>query len=533
MKDIRFEIEKLLAYALDRELIAPADCFCARNSLLDLLKEEEPWDDIAPKGLPCEAAFAAAREACPEACTTPEPILSCILDCAAEAGILEENLTTYRDLLDARIMGLLTPRPSEFERVFAEKEERSAEEATDYFYRLSNANHYIMSERIAKNLYWQTATPYGKMEITVNLSKPEKDPKEVAKLLTVKSAAYPKCLLCPENVGYAGRLNHPARQNLRQLPVRMQGADWYMQYSPYVYYNEHCIVLDSKHTNMCISKKTWRRLFDFVDRFPHYFLGSNADLPLVGGSILFHEHCQGGRHVFPMELAESLEEYRLAKCPGVTVRRLAWPLTAYRLTAADREELCAAADIIFAAWKDFSLPSLGIVAYTEENGQRVRHNTVTPIARKNSAGLYELDMVLRCNITTPSRPDGLFHAAPEYHHIKKENIGLIEVMGLAVLPGRLQKEMGLMVEILSGARTLADMTEAERAGLEKHADWLNGIIARTGTALTPDEAASVLREEVGAVFAKVLECCGVFGQDEEGRKASELFMAACNEVERA
>ena len=527
MQNIAFEIEKLLAYALDRELIAPADCFYARNRLLDTLRVEEPWADIAPKGLPSEEAFAAAREACPADVMTPESILSGILDYAAEAGILEENLTTYRDLLDARIMGDLSPRPSEFERVFAEKEATSAEEATDYFYALSRANHYIMSERIAKNLYWQTQTPYGKLEITVNLSKPEKDPKEVAKLLTVKSAAYPKCLLCPENVGYAGRLNHPARQNLRQLPVRVGGADWYMQYSPYVYYNEHCIVLDANHTNMHISEKTWRRLFDFVDRFPHYFLGSNADLPLVGGSILFHEHCQGGRHVFPMELAEATDTYRLADCPDVEVARLNWPLTAYRLTAPDREAVCRAADILFTTWLDYDDPRCGIVPYTEENGQRVRHNTVTPIARKNAAGEYELDIVLRCNITSPERPDGVFHAAPEYHHIKKENIGLIEVMGLAVLPGRLQKEMGLMAKLLCGACTKADLTEEERAQLAKHEAWLDGLMAACGTDRTAEEAEALLRDEVGKVFSKVLECCGVFRPDGEGRGASDAFIGAC------
>ena len=527
MEDIRFLIEELLCYALDRELIQKEDIFYERNRLLDLLAVEEPYPETVGRGLPCEAAFAAARALCPAESLTPEPILSKILDYAAEKGLIPENLTTWRDLLDARIMGGLTARPSEFLRAFAEAEKAGGEAGTDYFYRLSRANHYIMTERIAKNLYWRTGTPYGSLEITVNLSKPEKDPREVARLATVKSAAYPKCLLCPENVGYAGRFNHPARQNLRQLPLTLQGEEWFMQYSPYVYYNEHCIVLKGAHVPMLVNGVTFRRLFDFVDRFPHYFLGSNAGLPVVGGSILYHEHYQGGRHRFPMEEAQSLAEYRLPEFPAVSVKRVNWPLTTYRLAGADREEVCRAADRLFTVWQGFSAPEAGIVARSEENGKTVPHNTVTPIARRNAEGLYELDVVLRCNITTPERPDGLFHPAPELFHIKKENIGLIEVMGLAVLPGRLRAEMSLIAELLCGERTEAAMSDAERASLEKHHPWIDTLLAEHGTKMERAAAEEFLRDEVGTIFSRVLECCGVFKADGTGVATEARYLAEC------
>ncbi len=520
--DIRFLIEELLSYGLDRSLIRETDCCYVRNQLLDLLGVAEPWSEILPLGLPCPAARSRALEDCPPGTLTPEPILSRILDYAAEKGLIAENLTVYRDLFDARIMGLFTPRPSDFLAEYRCERAESPARGTDYFYTLSRANHYIMTERIAKNLYWLSDTPYGELEITVNLSKPEKDPREVAKLLTVKSAAYPKCALCAENVGFAGSLTQAARQNLRQLPLKLQGEDWFLQYSPYVYYNEHCILLKGEHVPMHVSGLTFRRLFDFVDQFPAYFMGSNAGLPIVGGSILFHEHYQGGRHVFPMEKARRLAEYRHPDFPGVRIGRLHWPLTAYRLSGPDREELCRLADRLLSVWQRFDFPEAGIRSCdTDAAGALIPHNTVTPIARKNAAGEYELDIVLRCNVTTDERPDGLFHAAPEYHHIKKENIGLIEVMGLAVLPGRLSRETELIRALLCGERRRAELSEEEAASLEKHRAWIDRLIASHGSAMDPAAADALLKAEVGTIFSKVLACCGVFKEDESGARAYE------------
>jgi UDPglucose--hexose-1-phosphate uridylyltransferase len=380
-----------------------------------------------------------------------------------------------------------------------------------------------MQERIDKNLYWQTPTEYGNMEITINLSKPEKDPREIAKLKEIKSVAYPKCFLCPENVGYAGRLNHPARQNLRQLPVTLQGEQWYMQYSPYVYYQEHCILLKGEHVPMKITPVTFRRLFDFIDLLPQYFIGSNAGLPVVGGSILHHEHYQGGRHVFPMEKAEVIRTYTHPDFPGVAIGTLRWPLSTIRLHGASREEVAKLADRILEAWEAYSNPSIGIYASTEEGGKMEKHNAITPIARFNQAGEYELDLALRNNITTKELPDGVFHPHPQYHHIKKENIGLIEVMGLAVLPGRLQQEIGCIQEILCG-RPEADLSAAQRETLAKHQPWIDRLVAEHGTAMAKDEAEALLRTEVGQIFAKVLACCGVFKEDAEGQAAFDQFV---------
>ncbi len=528
MSDIKFLLEELLVYALDRELLLPEDSFYARNALLDLLKLEEPYAETDALGQPCEAAFAAARALCPAECLSPAPILNGILDYAAEAGLIPENLTVYRDLFDARVMGLLMPRPSDFLAAYRRERAISPARGTGYFYRLSRASHYIMTERVGKNLYWKSATPYGDMEITVNLSKPEKDPREVAKLLTVKSASYPKCALCAENVGFSGSLTQAARQNLRQIPLSIQGEDWFLQYSPYVYYNEHCILLKGEHVPMLVSGKTFRRLFDFVDQFPHYFMGSNAGLPIVGGSILFHEHYQGGRHVFPMEKARRLAEYRHPDFPGVRIGRLHWPLTAYRLSGPDREELCRLADRLLSVWQRFDFPEAGIRSCdTDAAGVLIPHNTVTPIARKNAAGEYELDIVLRCNVTTDERPDGLFHAAPEYHHIKKENIGLIEVMGLAVLPGRLSRETELIRTLLCGERRPDELSGEEAASLEKHRAWIDRLTAAHGCTMDPAAADALLKAEVGTIFSKVLACCGVFKEDESGARAARAYEEQC------
>ena len=519
---ITWDIEELLAYALDRALIEAEDVYFCRNQLLDILKVEEPWPETE-NGRPCREAVEAARQECPEGTVTPEPILRRILDDCAARGLLAENLTTYRDLMDARIMGALTPRPSEVARRFYAEQAENPEAASAYFYQLSRSNHYIMQERIDKNLYWQADTPYGALEITVNLSKPEKDPREIARLKEVPSASYPKCLLCPENVGYAGRLNHPARQNLRQIPMTLEGEAWYMQYSPYVYYPEHCILLKGEHVPMKIAPITFRRLFDFVDILPHYFIGSNAGLPVVGGSILHHEHYQGGRHVFPMEKAAVRSHLQHADFPNLTVTTLCWPLSTIRISGADRREVEALADHILASWEAYSDPEVGILAVTEENGRKTAHNAITPIARRNRKGEYELDLALRNNITTPELPDGVFHPHPEYHHIKKENIGLIEVMGLAVLPGRLQQELNLITELLCG-KPAGELTEEQSAMLDKHQPWIRRLTAEHGTAMAEAEARQLLKQEVGTIFSRVLACCGVFKEDEAGQRAFGRFL---------
>lgn len=515
-------VEKLLAYGLMQGLLGAEDCYEARNRLLDIFGLEEAYPERAALGLPTDA-IRAEVEALKDG-LTPESILDPMFAEAAERGIIPENLTTYRDLLDAKAMGALLPRPSEFNRIFREKYAEDREQATDFYYHIARASHYIMTERIAKNLYWKAPTRYGELEITVNLSKPEKDPREIAKLKFAKASSYPACMLCPENTGYAGRLNHPARQNLRQLPLRLQGEDWFMQYSPYVYYNEHCIVLKAEHIPMKVSPLTFRRLFDFVDIFPHYFLGSNAGLPVVGGSILNHEHYQGGRHRFPMEFAAVRGEYTDPEFPNVTVKSLVWPLTTVRIAGDKRAEVEAVADKIFAAWDVYSNPALGIFAETEENGVKAPHNAITPIARKNERGQYELDLSLRNNIQTEQYPDGVFHPHPEYHHIKKENIGLIEVMGLAVLPGRLEKELGLIAEILTGKRTEAEMSDEEQLSIAKHHPWIDELIWNHGTALGAEEADKLLKSEVGRIFGEVLACCGVFPETEEGEAALDGFL---------
>ncbi|UUZ82323.1 UDP-glucose--hexose-1-phosphate uridylyltransferase [Paenibacillus sp. P26] len=365
-----------------------------------------------------------------------------LLDYAAETGLLEENTTTLRDLLEARIMGMLMPRESELVRRFwTTAKTEGAERATDDFYRLCIDSNYIPMARIRKNLYWLAPTEYGELEITVNLSKPEKDPKEIAMLRSAPQSHYPKCLLCIENVGYAGRLNHPARQNLRVIPLELSGDPWFFQYSPYVYYNEHSIIFDREHRPMTISKDSFGRSLDFIDQFPHYFIGSNADLPIVGGSILNHDHFQGGRHVFPMEKAPVEESFSHPDYPGLKLGIVKWPMSVIRISSHSRTQLLKVAGDILDVWKQHSDPENEIYAFTERDGVRTPHHTITPIARNNATGEYEMDLVLRDNRTSDEFPDGIFHPHPELHHIKKENIGLIEVMGLAILPGRLKGEL--------------------------------------------------------------------------------------------
>lgn len=525
------DVERLLAFALKTGLVEEEDVIPARNALLDLFRLAEPAD-VDPASLMAEV---------PD--DSPAPILEKLLDGAFRIGLLPENNDTYRDLLDARIMGLLMPRASETNRTFRNLlREQSPEAATDYFYRQSIAANYIRMDRVARNEYWLADTPYGQLEITINLSKPEKDPREIALLKNAPAASYPKCVLCVENAGYAGRLNHPARQNHRVVPVELCGEPWYFQYSPYVYYNEHSIVLHRDHIPMKISPMTFRRLLAFLEQFPHYFIGSNADLPIVGGSILNHEHYQAGRHRFAMEKAPVEAAFVHREYPGVRAGIVRWPLSVVRLRAAkeDKEQLLAAADHLLALWRTYSDAEVGVLACSEgghggacgANGERtsgrgrVFHNTITPIARHNEAGELELDLVLRNNRTDADRPEGIFHPGRRLHHIKKENIGLIEVMGLAVLPGRLQTELAAVRRLLTGEDPYdAAALEAGDHPLAKHAAWIAELVAANGTSMPAEEAEALLKTSVGRKFAEVLADCGVFKRDDAGQAAFRRFLA--------
>ncbi|UVI31644.1 UDP-glucose--hexose-1-phosphate uridylyltransferase [Paenibacillus spongiae] len=502
-------IERLVRFALQRGLLGELDAYASRNALLDLFQFTEAYD-----GEPLD------EELLESAMELMEPLL----DYGVSIGLIPDNTTTSRDLLDARIMGLLMPRPAEAAAQFWRlAKAEGAVKATDAFYALSIDSNYIRMDRIRKNQYWQQPTEYGNLEITVNLSKPEKDPREIAKLKTLAPSHYPKCLLCVDNVGYAGRADHPARQNLRVVPLTLQGETWYLQYSPYVYYNEHSIVFHSKHVPMRISAGSFVRLLDFVDEFPHYFIGSNADLPIVGGSILNHDHFQAGRHTFPMETAQAEAVYADSAEPDITYSVVAWPMSVVRINGLNKPKVLAAAERLLNAWRAYSDPLADIQAYTEKDGMRVPHNTITPIARIHDNGEYELDLVLRNNRTSPAHPDGIFHPHDHLHHIKKENIGLIEVMGLAVLPGRLKTELEDIAGYLTGDVT-ADEAALQAGPLGKHAGWILDMIREYGTGLTAVQAAEVLRDEVGRKFLEVLKDAGVYKRTPEGREAFERFL---------
>ncbi len=523
MENIQFLVEELVAYALDRTLIGKEDAVYSRNLLLDLLKLEEPAEGIVG-GQPPVEAFEAARKDCPG--VTPQPVLDRILDYCAAQGLLEDDTTTVRDLWDARIMGFFMARPSDTVKAFWSAYDESPEKASEYFYNQAQSSHYIMTERVAKNLYWLAPTAYGDLEITVNLSKPEKDPREIAKLKFLKSASYPKCMLCIENVGYQGRLNHPARQNLRQIPMHLNNENWYLQYSPYVYYNEHCILLKEEHVPMKINVDTFKRLFAFIEVLPHYFIGSNAGLPVVGGSILSHEHYQGGHHVFPMEKASIRASYTHPEFPNVSIGLINWQMAGIRLAGAVKDEVVALAERFLNAWEAYTDESVCIYAETIENGVPTPHNAITPIARFNAKGEYEIDLVLRNNLTSEEFPDGIYHPHPHLHHIKKENIGLIEVMGLAVLPGRLEKELALIADILTGKASYEGYDAETQEALDKHLDWIRDMQARYGTVASREEAEEILRKEVGQKFSEVLECAGVFKDTPEGHAAIDRFMVS-------
>ena len=491
-------LRDLILYAEEAGFADPADRPYHINALLDALRltvYEDPGD--------------APRE------TDLPTILAALTDHAVSNGIIEDGITA-RDLFDTRLMGLLTPRPSEIIKRFRSLYRKAPQKATDWFYRFCGDCHYIRRERVEKDLKWTAASAYGDLVITINLSKPEKDPKAIAAARKQTATGYPKCSLCRENEGYAGRYDAPARQNHRVIPLTLNGEPWFFQYSPYVYYNEHCIVLNAKHTPMAITRNTFVRLLDFVTQFPHYFIGSNADLPIVGGSILTHDHFQGGRFDFPMAKSQVETKLSFTGYPDVEGGIVSWPMSVIRLISVNKESLISLSDGILAAWRGYSDESVFLYAETDNE----KHNTITPIARFRN-GRYELDLVLRNNIRTEEHPLGVFHPHAELHHIKKENIGLIEVMGLAVLPSRLKNEMEALSEKLTAGAGKNELLSDPLT--EKHADWALSLQERYGTP-DRDSVREILRREIGAVFTRVLEDAGVYKRDEQGKKAFLRFM---------
>lgn len=504
------EIERLLSFAAKHKMVEGLDIILARNALLDLFNIREPYHGEVPG----------------EELQSPSEILEKLSDYAAAVGLIKDDTTLFRDLFSARIMGfLMLGQGVVIDRFSKAYREQGAEKATSEFYLLSQASGYIQMDRIGKNLYWNAPTEYGDLEITVNLSKPEKDPKEIAASMKMTQSNYPKCLLCLDNIGFAGDINHPARQNHRVIPVTLAGEQWYFQYSPYVYYNEHCILFYKEHIRMKISDKTFIRLFDFIDQFPHYFIGSNADLPIVGGSILSHEHFQGGRHIFPMEKALVESYYENEKYKDVTAGTVRWPVSVIRLSSTDKKKLTELSLEIYNRWIGYSDPEAGILAYSEFEGQKIPHNTVTPVTRKNRRGEFEIDLVLRNNRTNQEHPDGIFHPHKELHHIKKENIGLIEVMGLAVLPGRLATELKEIEKVLTG-----DLQVLKKASgdvdhpIHKHVYWVGELLGKYNSKCSMKEARNILQREVGNKFLHVLMDAGVYKKDTKGIEGFQKFM---------
>ena len=489
-------IKKLVQYGIDTGLTQESERIYTTNLILDVMKEDE-YEDVD-----CDLSNIVL-----------EDVLSELLDEAVKRGLIEDSVT-YRDLFDTRLMNCLMPRPSQIQERFWKEYEKSPQDATAYYYKLSQDSDYIRRYRIKKDRKWTVDTEYGTLDITINLSKPEKDPKAIAAAGKAKSASYPKCQLCMENEGYAGRTNHPARENHRIIPIRIQGSKWGFQYSPYVYYNEHCIVFNGEHIPMKIDRKAFAKLFDFIKLFPHYFLGSNADLPIVGGSILSHDHFQGGNYTFAMAKAPIIENFTVAGYEDVTAGIVKWPLSVIRLQSADVERIIDLADHILTKWRGYTDEAAFIFAETDGTP----HNTITPIARKRG-DLYELDLTLRNNITTDEHPLGVYHPHAKLHHIKKENIGLIEVMGLAVLPARLKGEMELLKEyILEGK----DIRSNEQ--IEKHADWVDEFLPNYPD-VNADNIEHILEQEVGKVFCQVLEDAGVYKCTPEGLEAFHRFIS--------
>lgn len=491
-------IKKLVQYGINTGLTPECERIYTTNLLLECFKEDEYTDPD------CDMSDIVLEE-----------VLKDLLDEAVKRGIIEDSIT-YRDLFDTKLMNQLCPRPAQVINTFFDLyKNQGPEAATDYFYQLSRNSDYIRSYRVKKDLKWTVDTDYGTLDITVNLSKPEKDPKAIAAAKNAKQSAYPKCQLCMENEGYAGRANHPARENHRIIPITINDSKWGFQYSPYVYYNEHCIVFNGQHTPMKIERATFVKLFDFVKTFPHYFLGSNADLPIVGGSILSHDHFQGGHYTFAMEKAPIIREFKVAGFEDVTAGIVKWPLSVIRLQCQDEKRIIDLADHILKVWRGYTDEAAFIFAETDGE----KHNTITPIARKRG-DLFELDLALRNNITTEEHPLGLYHPHANLHHIKKENIGLIEVMGLAVLPSRLKGEMEQLADFIVLGK---DLRSDEN--LAKHADWVDQF-KKNYDDINADNVQGILQEEIGKVFCQVLECAGVYKCNDQGMEAFLRFIAA-------
>ena len=482
-------VKALVQYALKTGLVEEGEEIWAENTVLDALK----------------------ADSFPETEVSEDAPLSDILAALTEYAIPGESVV-YRDLFDTEIMGRLTPRPGQVRAKFAALRAWSPREATDWYYRFSCDTNYIRRDRIAKDVQWKAPTEYGDLDITINLSKPEKDPKAIAAARNLPASAYPRCMLCAENEGYAGRVNHPARQNHRVVPITINGSDWFLQYSPYVYYNEHCICFNKMHTPMKIDIACFKKLLDFVSQFPHYFVGSNADLPIVGGSILAHDHFQGGRYTFAMEKAPVETKISFPGFEDVDAGIVKWPMSVIRITSPEPERLVELADRILAAWRGYTDEAATIFAETDGTP----HNTITPIARRRGED-FELDLVLRNNLTTEEYPLGLYHPHQELHHIKKENIGLIEVMGLAVLPSRLKEELAAVAETLASG---GDLRASELT--EKHADWAESF--RDKYDITAENALDIVKRETGKVFARVLEHAGVYKRDGAGKAAFLRFI---------
>lgn len=498
MADINYEINRLLNFAVQNGLITEDDMYYSANLLLDVLKAQE-------------FTMVKVEEKLP----TATPILENMLDYMAEKEMFV-NTVPQRDLYDTALMNCVMPRPSEVIAKFKADYAVSPEKATENYFALSTASNYIRKDRIDKNVAWKTATEYGDLDITINLSKPEKDPRDIAAAKLVASTTYPKCLLCRENEGFAGHANHPARQNHRIIPMDFHGHQWFLQYSPYTYYNEHCIIFNSEHTPMKISRKSFENLADFLEVLPHYFAGSNADLPIVGGSILSHDHYQGGNYTFAMAKAPIEKEYEFAGFPDVKAGRLKWPMSAIRITSENRQQLIDLAEKILNAWRGYTDESVTIFAETDGEP----HNTITPIGRRVGKA-YQFDLVLRNNLTTEEHPLGLYHPHAEVHHIKKENIGLIEVMGLAVLPARLKAEMaGIKAALLDDVDSIDD-----DENLKSHAVWYKEIRAKH-TDINKDNVDNIIQEEIGKVFMQVLTDAGVYKRNEQGMEAFDKFVAS-------
>ena len=488
-------VQNLIYYGIRHNLITNDDVFLVRNLMMDALCLTD-WKDSVIE----------------DTSDNIEELLNPIVEYACKQGIIP-NTTNSRDLFDTKIMGYLTMMPHEVIHTFRKKYSIRPEEATEWYYTYSWQTNYVRAGRIAKDLKWTYETEYGTLDVTINLSKPEKDPRDIAAAKKEKASAYPKCQLCVENAGFSGNAKHPARQNLRPIPIKVGGEDWAFQYSPYGYYNEHCIVFNSQHVPMKIDETVFGKLFDIIDQFPHYFVGSNADLPIVGGSILTHEHFQGGRYSFAMEKAPVEKSFAIPMYPAVNAGIVKWPMSVIRLTSEDRDELAKCCNLVLETWRNYSDPSVQV--YAETDG--TPHNTITPIARKNGND-YICDLVLRNNLTTKERPLGLFHPNPSLHHIKKENIGLIEVMGLAVLPARLAKDIVMLEKTMVGGQSIYALPE-----MASHTKWATEVLERHPE-LSAQNARKILEQEIGEVFLSVLKDAGVFKRNHDGMNAFDKFI---------